>query len=47
VQNIDMSTPNKLAIEDSQLVDNLTLASYLKFVLMTVTGSGQGDKVRT
>ena len=47
VKNIDMSTPNKLAIEDSQMVGNLTLASYLKYVLMTVTGSGQGDKVRT
>lgn len=47
VQNIDMSTPKKLAIEDSQMVDNLTLVSYLKYVLMTVTGSGQGDKVKT
>ena len=47
VKNIDMSTPKKLAQEDSQMVDNLTLGSYLKYVLMTVTGSGQGDKVRT
>ena len=47
VKNIDMSTPKKLAIEDSQMVGNLTLLSYLKYVLMTVTGSGQGDKVRT
>ena len=47
VKNIDMSTPKKLAVEDSQMVGNLTLPSYLKYVLMTVTGSGQGDKVRT
>ena len=47
VKNIDMSTPKKLALEDSQMVGNLTLLSYLKYVLMTVTGSGQGDKVRT
>lgn len=47
VKNIDMSTPQKLAHEDSQMVDNLTLGSYVKYVLMTVTGSGQGDKVRT
>ena len=47
VKNIDMSTPKKLALEDSQMVNNLTLGSYLKYVLMTVTGSGQGDKVRT
>ena len=47
VKNIDMSTPKKLAQEDGQMVGNITLASYLKYVLMTVTGSGQGDKVRT
>ena len=47
VKNIDMSTPKKLAQEDSQMVGNLTLFSYLKYVLMTITGSGQGDKVRT
>lgn len=47
VKNIDMSTPKKLAQEDSQMVGNLTLGSYVKYVLMTVTGSGQGDKVRT
>ena len=47
VKNIDMSTPKKLALEDSQMVDNLTFGSYLKYVLLTVTGSGQGDKVRT
>ena len=47
VKNIDMSTPKKLALEDSLMVDSLTLGSYLKYVLLTVTGSGQGDKVRT
>ena len=47
VKNIDMSTPKKLALEDSQMVGNLTVGSYVKYVLMTVTGSGQGDKVRT
>lgn len=47
VKNIDMSTPKKLALEDSQMAGNLTLFSYLKYVLMTVTGSGQGDKVRS
>jgi O-antigen biosynthesis protein WbqP len=46
VQNIDMSTPKKLAEEDSQMVNNLKVGDYFKFVLMTVSGSGQGDKVR-
>ena len=47
VQNIDMSTPKNLAIEDSKLVGNLKVSDYFKYVLMTVTGSGQGDKVRS
>ena len=46
VQNIDMSTPKRLAIEDSKIVNNLNISDYLKYVLLTVTGSGQGDKVR-
>ena len=46
VQNIDMSTPKKLAEEDSQMVNNLKVSDYFKYVLMTATGSGQGDKVR-
>ena len=46
VQNIDMSTPKKLAIEDAKMVGNLKISDYLKYVIMTVTGSGQGDKVR-
>ena len=47
VQNIDMSTPKKLAIEDSKMVGNLSVTDYLKYVLLTVTGSGQGDKVKS
>jgi lipopolysaccharide/colanic/teichoic acid biosynthesis glycosyltransferase len=46
VQNIDMSTPKKLAEEDSQMINNLKIGDYFKYVLMTVSGSGQGDKVR-
>ena len=46
VQNIDMSTPTKLAIEDSKMVGNLKVSDYFKYVLMTVTGSGQGDVIK-
>jgi len=28
------------------MVGNLKLSDYFKYVLMTLTGSGQGDKVR-
>ena len=46
VQNIDMSTPKLLAETDQKMVGKLSFTSYIKYVLMTVTGSGQGDKVQ-
>ena len=45
VKNIDMSTPKTLALEDSKIVDNLSISSYLSYILLTLTGRGQGDKV--
>ena len=46
VQNIDMSTPALLAKTDKQMIDNLTLKNYFKYILMTVSGSGNGDAVK-
>ena len=46
VQNIDMSTPKLLAETDQEMVGKLSINSYIKYVLMTVTGSGQGDKIK-
>ncbi|HHF3101551.1 sugar transferase [Vibrio alginolyticus] len=46
VQNIDMSTPELLAETDRKMIDSLTLKSYLKYIMMTVTGSGSGDAVK-
>ncbi|WP_104401033.1 sugar transferase [Vibrio penaeicida] len=46
VQNIDMSTPELLAKTDKQMIDSLTLRNYLKYIVMTATGSGSGDAVK-
>ncbi|MGS0724751.1 sugar transferase [Shewanella sp. 0m-11] len=46
VQNIDMSTPALLAKIDKQMIDNLTVKDYFKYIMMTVTGSGSGDAVK-
>jgi O-antigen biosynthesis protein WbqP len=46
VSNIDMSTPKLLAETDAQMLQSLTLASYFKYILMTVGGKGAGDRVR-
>ncbi len=47
VQGIDMSTPEKLAQIDAQMLQTLTLSDYFSYILQTVTGKGQGDRVRT
>ncbi|GGF00190.1 sugar transferase [Pseudoalteromonas sp. BZK2] len=46
VNEIDMSTPAKLAEVDKQMIDTLNIKLYFKLILMTVTGSGSGDRVK-
>lgn len=46
VSDIDMSTPKLLAETDQKMIQSLTVASYFKYILMTVTGSGRGDRVK-
>lgn len=46
VNEIDMSTPELLAKTDREMIDTLTLSSYFKYILMTVTGRGSGDRVK-
>lgn len=46
VNEIDMSTPKLLAKTDREMIDTLNLANYFKYILMTVTGSGSGDRVK-
>ncbi|MAM00598.1 sugar transferase [Hydrocarboniclastica marina] len=45
VNSIDMSTPRKLAETDARMLINLTLSAYFKYILMTITGKGAGDRV--
>lgn len=45
VSEIDMSTPELLAKTDREMIDNLSVGSYFKYIFMTVTGSGSGDRV--
>ena len=46
IQNIDMSTPVKLAKTDSIMIKTMTLKNYFLYILKTVTGSGAGDAVK-
>jgi O-antigen biosynthesis protein WbqP len=46
VNGIDMSTPELLAQTDAQMLRELNIESYFKFILLTVTGKGFGDRVK-
>ena len=45
VKGIDMSTPQLLAKTDAEMISNISLANYFKYIFLTVAGKGQGDKV--
>lgn len=45
VKKIDMSNPKRLAVEDSSMVGNQNIWDYFKYILLTLTGSGQGDRI--
>jgi lipopolysaccharide/colanic/teichoic acid biosynthesis glycosyltransferase len=45
VNEIDMSTPKLLAETDQKMIQSLNIYSYFKYIILTVTGKGQGDRV--
>lgn len=47
VNGIDMSTPERLAEADQQMLLRLTLASYFRYLLATVLGRGRGDRLKS
>lgn len=46
VSGIDMSTPTLLAETDARMLATLDLGRYFHYIVSTVLGSGQGDRVR-
>jgi len=46
VNGIDMSTPELLAETDAKMLETLNIIDYFKYIIMTVTGKGQGDVVK-
>ena len=45
VNDIDMSTPELLAETDARMLASLGPKDYLRYILMTVSGKGSGDRV--
>jgi Sugar transferases involved in lipopolysaccharide synthesis len=46
IRGIDMSAPKLLAETDQQMLATLSVASYLKYIAMTVLGKGAGDRIQ-
>lgn len=47
IEEIDMSTPVKLAEKDAEMLTNLTLSDYFRYIFATVSGQGQGDRIQS
>lgn len=46
INEIDMSTPEKLAIKDAEMIKSLNTTDYFKYIFATVSGKGQGDRIK-
>lgn len=45
VAGVDMSNPERIAALDASFANRPTVVAYVKYVLLTVVGHGQGDRV--
>jgi lipopolysaccharide/colanic/teichoic acid biosynthesis glycosyltransferase len=45
INEIDMSTPKRLAEVDAQMLQSLTITKYFSFIFQTIAGKGAGDRV--
>lgn len=46
VNDIDMSTPELLADTDANMISEMSVKNYFKFIFQTVLGAGAGDRVK-
>ena len=47
VNNIDMSMPKLLAKKDAEMISTMSVPNYFKYIFFTISGKGQGDRVRS
>lgn len=46
LNHIDMSTPELLSETDAEMLKNLNIRAYFKYLIMTISGGGRGDRVK-
>ena len=47
INEIDMSTPDKLAESDAKMICEMTLWGYFSYIFLTVVGKGSGDRIKS
>lgn len=45
INEIDMSNPKRLAETDATMISELDLKHYFKFIFLTLSGAGSGDRI--
>ena len=45
IRGIDMSEPDLLARMDAEMIKNMSIRKYFKYIFLTAIGCGRGDKV--
>ncbi|MFN5803909.1 MAG: sugar transferase [Sphingomonadales bacterium] len=46
IKKIDMSVPERLAETDEKMISSFSVASYFRYIILTVFGKGFGDRVK-
>jgi lipopolysaccharide/colanic/teichoic acid biosynthesis glycosyltransferase len=46
INKVDMSTPEKLAKHDAQMIASMSLWNYFKYLILTLLGKGAGDRIK-
>ena len=46
IKGIDMSTPELLARTDAQMIAEMSVTNYFRFIFLTVVGNGRGDRIK-
>lgn len=47
VQGIDMSNPELLAEKDANMLNDLTVINYFRYIFLTILGGASGDRLRS
>jgi len=47
INKIDMSTPQLLAETDKEMISQLSISTYFKYIFLTIIGNGMGDRIKT